>query len=968
MYLTGKKQNRDFVGEIVLQYVVGQRWINDAEIMMGLGTVLAVEHRTVSILFHATGETRTYAKESAPLTRIRFKQGDEIIDIHKRALKVHEVNEENALITYTVETDTGEIEFLEERDLDTSIQLNKPLDRLLSGQIDDNKWFRLRFQSWQNQLKNHNSGVNGLTGARTSLIPHQLYIANEVASRYAPRVLLADEVGLGKTIEACLILHQQLSTGRANRILIVVPDALINQWLVELLRRFNLFFSIYDEERCQAIVESTDFNNPFNAEQQILCSLNLFTENPERFEQVTNADWDLLIIDEAHHLGWSKEHVSEEYKLIEQLAAISKGLLLLTATPEQFGKESHFARLRLLDPDKFNDYDSFLQQENQYQIIADLIENISSNLPLSDSLFSHLVSLESNVDIEHAKTGQLSEQNKSDIIHHLLDCHGTGRVLFRNTRSAIQGFPERKVIAHPLKLPEEYQKIFSNKEHNAKELLQPERLCNKSTDWTKHDPRVKWLVGLLDSLDNEKILLITHYADTAVELSKALKTQFGIASSVFHENLSIVDRDKRAADFADKETGVQILLCSEIGSEGRNFQFSHHLVLFDLPLNPDLLEQRIGRLDRIGQTQTIKIHTPYFDHSAQQRLFYWYHKALDAFNTTCPAGAQIYIQNQDKLFSLLDLKSHSEDEFQLFIDDCHQQYNELNQIMHEGRDRLLEYSSCRKDIADKLKNKIEYFEQQSMLKSFMSDLFDCYGVNLEENKTGSYILSPAEHMIGQFPGLSEDGMTITFDRNIALSHDDMHFLSWDHPMVLNGIDMLLSNEMGNTSVCSIKASSLSSQFQPGQLFIQTVHILNLDIPAKYQKHINSQQLQELPVLTTCNEQAEDISDVFNASSFKRVDKTIAKQIAQLKESEIKHAVSIISESISEHATSYLQSHYISNILMLENEVNRLAALKNVNPQVRDEEITFFKIQLEAFESALHHPVSRLDSIRLIITT
>lgn len=950
------------------QYVVGQRWINDAEILMGLGTVLAVEHRTVSILFHASGETRTYAKESAPLTRIRFKTGDEIIDIHKRPLIVHEVTEQDSLITYTVESESGEIEFLEERDLDTSIQLNKPLDRLLSGQIDNNKWFRLRYQSWQNQLKNHHSGVNGLTGARTSLIPHQLYIANEIASRYAPRVLLADEVGLGKTIEACLILHQQLSTGRANRILIIVPDALIHQWLVELLRRFNLFFSIYDEERCEAIIESTDFNNPFIAEQQILCSLNLFTDNPERFEQVINADWDLLIIDEAHHLGWSKQHVSEEYKLVEQLAAISKGLLLLTATPEQFGKESHFARLRLLDPDKFNDYDSFLQQENQYQVIADLIENISTDKPLSDSLVNHLVSLESNVDIDLAKEAKLSEQNKSDIIHHLLDCHGTGRVLFRNTRSAIQGFPERKVISHPLTLPEQYQTLFNTTQPTVAQLLQPESLCKTSTDWTSFDPRVNWLVGLLDSFKTEKILLITHHADTAVELSKALKTKFGIASSVFHENMSIVERDKRAADFADKETGVQILLCSEIGSEGRNFQFSHHLVLFDLPLNPDLLEQRIGRLDRIGQTQRIKIHAPYFENSAQQRLFNWYHNALDAFNTTCPAGAQIYIQNQEQLIHTLDLSLCNENNFEDFVAQCQKQYIELNQAMHEGRDRLLEYSSCRKDIADKLKTKIEYFEQQSMLKPFMSDLFDCYGVNIEEHKAGSYILTPAEHMIGQFPGLSEDGMTVTFDRNVALSHDDMHFLSWDHPMVLNGLDMLLSNEMGNTSVCSVKASSMPEQFQPGQLFIQTVHILNLDIPPEYQQHINSQQLQALPVLTTCNEKAEDISDIFNATSFKRVDKSIAKQIVQLKENEIKNAVSVISDSITEHATSYLQSHYISNLLMLENEVNRLAALKNVNPQVRDEEITFFKIQLEAFESALQHPVSRLDSIRLIITT
>jgi len=937
-------------------YAIDQRWISDAELLMGLGTVIAVEHRTVSILFIATGEIRTYAKESAPLTRIRFNIGDEISDIHKRKLSVVDLFEEDMLICYQVKTQNGELELLEERDLDTSIQLNKPLERLISGQVDKNKWFELRYQTWQNQLKNYSSGISGLTGARTSLISHQLYIANEVASRYAPRVLLADEVGLGKTIEAGLILHQQINRGRANRVLIIVPDALIHQWLVELLRRFNLYFSIFDEERCIAINESTDFENPFNAEQLILCSLNLFTDNPQRFEQVLDAEWDLLIVDEAHHLGWSHEHVSKEYTLVEQLAAISKGLLLLTATPEQFGKESHFARLRLLDPDRFNDYDSFVQQENQYQIIADLIDKISASETLSDSLLNHLLSLDNHVDSEAVKSGQLTEKQQSDLIHRLLDCHGTGRVLFRNTRAAIQGFPERNITPYALPMPVEY-----NRESELTDQLHPE-ITNK--DWSKFDPRVKWLVDLLTQYKTEKILLITHYAETATELSLALKTQFGLASSVFHENLSIVERDKRAADFADNETGVQILMCSEIGSEGRNFQFAHHLVLFDLPLNPDLLEQRIGRLDRIGQTQTIEIHAPYFDKSAQQRLYNWYHLALNAFNNTCPAGAEIYSKYKQQLISALNSNNYSDEEFEVFVEKCRLDYNELNHAMHEGRDRLLEYSSCRKDIAKKIQSKIENFEQNSQLKPYMQDLFDCYGVSMEEHKTGSYIIAPAEHMVGQFPGLSDDGMTVTFDRRTALSHDDMHFLSWDHPMVLNGIDMLLSNEMGNTSVCSIK----SGDYQAGQLLIQTVHILNIEIPTEQQHEISSEQLQALPILTTLTETGEDISLQFRQHKFKSVAKPIAKQIVQLKESIIKESLSKVSDEINEHASEYLQSHYATNLLILDNEIDRLVALKEINPQVRDEEIDFFRNQLKGFKQALSHPVSRLDSIRLIITT
>ena len=106
--------------------------------------------------------------------------------------------------------------------------------------------------------------------------------------------------------------------------------------------------------------------------------------------------------------------------------------------------------------------------------------------------------------------------------------------------------------------------------------------------------------------------------------------------------MSIVERDKAAHYFADEEDGAQILLCSEIGSEGRNFQFAHHLVLFDFVITPDLLEQRIGRLDRIGQTQTVQIHVPYLAKTAQHVLLDWYHEGLNAFEKTCPTGSGVF--------------------------------------------------------------------------------------------------------------------------------------------------------------------------------------------------------------------------------------------------------------------------------------------------------------------------------------
>ncbi len=230
-------------------FVIGQRWISAAELQLGLGMVIEIEHRTVSIVFPATGETRIYARADAPLSRVRFRAGDWIERQDGEVLQVVELTESNGLIVYECEDEHQQSVKLPEGRLSNFLQLNQPGERLLNGQIDRNKWFNLRCKTREISNRLQRSAVFGLAGCRTSLIAHQLYIAHEVSRRFAPRVLLADEVGLGKTIEAGLILHQQLLLERARRVLIVVPESLIHQWLVEMLRRFNLMFSIYDEAR-----------------------------------------------------------------------------------------------------------------------------------------------------------------------------------------------------------------------------------------------------------------------------------------------------------------------------------------------------------------------------------------------------------------------------------------------------------------------------------------------------------------------------------------------------------------------------------------------------------------------------------------------------------------------------------------------------------------------------------------------
>ena len=177
-----------------------------------------------------------------------------------------------------------------------------------------------------------------------------------------------------------------------------------------------------------------------------------------------------------------------------------------------------------------------------------------------------------------------------------------GRVLYRNSRRGVSGFPQRHRHAYALAAPALYQ-------HDA-HSLHPETLHPESS-WIEQDPRVEWLEKQLKDLRPKKVLVICAHKETAMSLEHFLHLKAGVRCAAFHEDLSLIERDRAAAYFAEESGGAQALICSEIGSEGRNFQFAQHLICFDLPFHPDLLEQRIGRLDRIGQGTDIHIHAPY---------------------------------------------------------------------------------------------------------------------------------------------------------------------------------------------------------------------------------------------------------------------------------------------------------------------------------------------------------------------
>ena len=929
-------------------FIPGQRWSSNSEPELGLGIIESIDQQFVNILFPACDELRQYSTESPPLHRMRFQPGATIQDVDGQEYQVEQVSENDGLIVYHC----GKEEILESK-LGANMADRGPEERLVDGQATESSLFDLRLNSLKAMFEWRRSPVRGLYGGKMDLIPHQLYIAHEVSNRQSPRVLLADEVGLGKTIEACLILNRLLTCGRANRVLILVPGSLVHQWFVELLRRFNHWFNIFDEERCLSIESGQECTNPFEDDQLILADIDWLSQSPKRVNQVIASDWDLLVVDEAHHLKWNSESPSEKYKLVDQLGQKAHALLLLTATPEQVGLENHFARLRLLDHSRFSNFEKFKSETEKYKPVAILCQKLINDEPLNDSELDQFPVTESTLSIaksEIAKNKKLSIETKDKFIRELADRHGTGRVLFRNTRKTITGFPKR------------FAKIYSIKNNSTSSTGEEEfnydiNLNGKEPNHDfSNDPRIDWLTKILKDNEPEKFLLICRTQAKTAEIENSLRDRINIKTAVFHEELNLVQRDRNAAWFADQD-GARLLICSEIGSEGRNFQFCHHLILFDLPINPELIEQRIGRLDRIGQINDIRIHIPTIENSQRERLAKWQHYGLNAYEENIPGGQTLITQYRDQLLSTLKDKQNNLDKL---IKETKKSRKELQIKLEQGKDQLIEINSHSANKSDELIGKIRKSENSSELESLMLRLFDIFGIGVDDIGKQTYRLTNTERLPVNIPGNRSGTVVVTFDRILAVSRDDQVLLSWDHPIVTGCIEQLLASHDGTASFAIWETSGNPT------LLLEVIYVLECLAPKKLHA---DRFLPPTPVRIVINHQGKPV--LGEDGRFIKVPELIkdgpSHIIAEIKQIQnLIKPMSKASEKLASDQIDKMKSLAIENMNQaLKSEISRLETLIKINKNIREDEITSLKKELSELQNCLDQSRTRIDSIRLI---
>ncbi len=871
-------------------FVPGQRWVVDSQPELGLGIVISVETRTIQLAFPQAECERMYAREKAPLTRITFDVNDEIHLMDGESGKVIAVHEQQGILIY----DIGQEGLIPETALSGEIKMNQPFMRLLTGQLDKSKWFTFRRQLDAAMSKTWQSNLAGLLGIRANLIPHQLYVAQTACEHERVRVLLADEVGLGKTIEAGMILSRLLRFERAQRVLVLIPDALQVQWLVELIRRFNIKPELYASEE-----------HDFNLGQIHLVPHSAMIEDGAL--SLVSSDFDLVIVDEAHHL----QPGSVPFTLLESISASCEHLVLLSATPEQLGVESHFARLQLLDSDKFGSIDDFIAQEEAYVVLNNKIQ------AMPDS--RHELAAEYDLD---------SSLPDDQMVDQLLDCHGVGRVMFRNTRASVSGFPKRVAQLHSL----------------------------DSGDWAQ---KFAWLVAFAKANIDEKILVIFHDVAHVRECEDYMWDNEGADAALFHEDMDLVERDRAAAYFADMEGGSQLLLCSEIGSEGRNFQFSHHLVCMDLPSHPDLLEQRIGRLDRIGQTQDVNVHILFGENSSEQKLLDWYHTTLHCIDRQSPAAGMVHEEYWPQY-----LESGFDEALKK---QASARCKSLEEQILLGRDALLEMNSCRQPEADTIVDRISEFERTTPLE-LIEQASELFNFHFEESHAGAYSLMPADNMlIPSLPGIPSEGAEVTFSREVANSREDVWLMTWDAPFVVGLWEILHHSDLGSASVALLP----SKQLPAGHCLLETCFDIVIQSPhmTACLPFLTDLSLRTLVLDVGTNDLSSVLSEESFESSLQKVDKKLARKIIRTRKEALSdwyHKAEVFAETkqkvVIDEAKGRIKQHF-------DVETQRLQRLARKNSNVSAVDIDLLRAKEKSLCAALDENTHlQLSAIRLVVTT
>jgi ATP-dependent helicase HepA len=623
----------------VAHFRPGMKVLHRAQPGWGVGHVTAVSEDAprLSAQFPGRGEVILSSRDPQ-LVRFRFGADSPVLLSDGTSARVLRPLPGSAgdYHRYTVQAAGRKAEVRSEADLRATPPRAGPAEQLASGRWGAPEDFELRAETVRLDLERRADALGALFASRVYVKPHQVSVAHHVLSAAQPRFILADEVGLGKTIEAGLVLSALLHAGLVRRCLVVAPSHLTVQWLAELFHKFNLLFTLMDPDRARdARQDDPDPDapgSPWARHDLVVTSLEWLSRTAKEADEAAEAGWDLVVFDEAHHLRGERA-----YQIASALSRSSWGLLLLTATPLQLDPGEYHALLRLADPAPPASEDELRARLARQ---GDLAAEVRALLAGDSSAARRIAAL-------FPDDPALKSLRGNDLLAHLAESYGLSARLLRNRRAVVGGFTPRilgklpvspspaeaelerdvraaladahargrlpggavlsALLRHLGSSPPALAAALASSPHEALRALAPRAAALAGDE----DSKLRVFRELLDGeLADEKVLVFAEARETIdylrLQLARPHGNRKGIEALAYAGDLSPAERDKLVARFRDPE-GPRVLLCTELGGEGRNFQHCHVLVNYDLAWSPAAIEQRIGRIDRIGQSREVRI-------------------------------------------------------------------------------------------------------------------------------------------------------------------------------------------------------------------------------------------------------------------------------------------------------------------------------------------------------------------------
>jgi ATP-dependent helicase HepA len=719
---------------------------------LGIGRVTAIEGRILVVEFPRANTTLRFAANAPALVGVDLSAG--------RPVRITTTSEET---TIKSQLSDGRFTLVNGRTVAADalwpLELEGALlERLAVGDLDDVDDFVTRMNILHLLGLREADGLGSFLGGRVRLFPHQLYVAERASVTDPVRWLLADEVGLGKTIEASLILNRLVHLGKVTRCLVVAPDTLTVQWLGELWRKYHQVFTLLDKDRLADVARDfgDDFN-PFELHPRTVVSLEMLIERPELTGQAVNAGIDLLVVDEAQHLRRPPGHPGEPaWRAVAPIAAAGRHVLLLSATPLEDDAHGFFRLLQLLRPKDFPE---------DMSIEARLAQGTPLPACTSATRRADIGGLPPRVGIP-------------------IELGATARV---KSQSAVETIVRSAATTHVVAEREKIDRVRRAQASGAAlaAVLGPDEtaLRAQALAMDASDPRIAWLVSQAPRWRNarEKTLVFVAHRETLELLRAALSQRAQLATGMFHEALTPARRDTEVALFRGSD-GPSLLVSTECGGEGRNFEFCRRLVLFDLPWKPSVVEQRIGRLDRIGRK--IPVEVVYFRPAAGigrdvVRLF----EELGLFREPL-AGLEPQLAPVEGALEEIALDPNAA------LSDA--RLGELVAQAHAARTRIREaaYQQLHRDpyrqdmapaILDRVPKELDALNEEAVITASIGLGFDI--AHPPGHRVFSIEIGNSATVDG-LPGVpAGSGYVGTFDREEAVENEFIDFFASGHPLV-----------------------------------------------------------------------------------------------------------------------------------------------------------------------------------------